>query len=50
MRQFKAMKNKIPGGWWVIHDPSGTEIPRGSEEPSLGGGGGAVWIFCGITH
>ena len=39
MRQFKAMKKKIPGGWWVIHDPSGTEIPRASEEPSVGGGG-----------
>ena len=49
MRQFKAMKKKIPGGWWVIHDPSGTEIPRGSEEPSVGGGG-PVWIFSGITH
>ena len=30
MRQIKAMKRKIanPGGWGVIHEPSGTEIPR----------------------
>ena len=38
------------GGGGVIHDPSGTEIPRGwgvkSEEPSVGG----VWIFSGITQ
>ena len=56
MRQIKAMKRKIGHSWGVgvMHDPSGTDIPRGwgglIGRTIVEGVGGGVCIFSGITQ
>ena len=49
------MKRKIGNSWGVggggvIHDPSGTEIPRGWGGLIGRTIRGGVWIFSGTTH
>ena len=45
----RKRKQEIPGEW-VIHDPSGMEIPRGWGGLIGRTIRGGIWIFSGTTH